>query len=64
MCFLFDTNVSSVFLLPNHVHTILFSDICNDMQFDCGDGFCINPDAECDGFNDCLNNAEEISCGK
>ncbi|XP_072030432.1 uncharacterized protein [Amphiura filiformis] len=46
----------------NFTQVLGYEDICSDDQFDCGDGFCIDPQAKCDGFNDCLNNAEEITC--
>ncbi|XP_072030434.1 CUB and sushi domain-containing protein 1-like [Amphiura filiformis] len=46
----------------NFTQVLGYEDICSDDQFDCGDGFCIEPQAKCDGFNDCLNNAEEITC--
>ncbi len=38
--------------------------ICLDNEFNCGHGYCIDIAAKCDGFNDCLNNAEERRCGK
>ena len=42
----------------------IFTEICSTDDFNCGSGFCVDSEAECDGFNDCLNNAEEITCGK
>ena len=37
--------------------------VCGVDDFDCGRGYCVNASAKCDGFNDCLNFAEEIECG-
>ncbi|XP_072046284.1 low-density lipoprotein receptor-related protein 12-like [Amphiura filiformis] len=44
--------------------TIDVEDICKLEDFDCGDGVCVDSSAECDGFNDCMNLAEETHCGK
>ncbi|XP_072037246.1 uncharacterized protein [Amphiura filiformis] len=35
---------------------------CDPDDYDCGQGICIDPDAKCDGFDDCLNLAEEKHC--
>ncbi len=40
-----------------------FSAECNSPDFDCRSGLCISNEAECDGFNDCQNFADEIACG-
>ena len=34
------------------------------MEFDCGEGFCVDEIALCDGFNDCLNFEDELDCRK
>ncbi|XP_072039665.1 lutropin-choriogonadotropic hormone receptor-like [Amphiura filiformis] len=36
--------------------------ICNETEFDCGEGFCLDADAKCDGFQDCPNQQEENNC--
>ena len=36
---------------------------CFDDEFDCGRGYCVMKSALCDGFNDCLNYADERRCG-
>ncbi|XP_072018523.1 CUB and sushi domain-containing protein 3-like [Amphiura filiformis] len=36
--------------------------ICQEDDFNCGEGFCADESAECDGFNDCLNQADELEC--
>ena len=38
------------------------SGLCNSTLFACGDR-CVTEEAQCDGFDDCLNNADEIHCG-
>ncbi|XP_071798566.1 uncharacterized protein [Asterias amurensis] len=35
---------------------------CDFDDFDCGNGICIDPSAECNGFNDCRNNRDEYDC--
>ncbi|XP_072046327.1 low-density lipoprotein receptor-related protein 12-like [Amphiura filiformis] len=42
--------------------TIDVEDICKLDDFDCGGGICVDSSAECDGFNDCMNLAEETHC--
>ena len=42
---------------------IFLDSICRNEEFNCGGGFCIQSNGECDGFNDCLNNADETFCG-
>ncbi|XP_072046676.1 uncharacterized protein [Amphiura filiformis] len=36
--------------------------VCRQSDFDCGDGICVDIEAVCNGFNDCLNFADEIGC--
>ena len=47
----------------NDPANLCISDICNTNDFDCENGICVSADAECDGFNDCVNWAEENQCG-
>ena len=43
---------------------VSFSAVCQPGAFHCGDGFCVDSSAECNGFKDCvINYAEEIDCG-
>ncbi|XP_072037196.1 G-protein coupled receptor GRL101-like [Amphiura filiformis] len=44
------------------MQTSYSEDICNPDEFDCGNGICVDTNAECDGFNDCVNWAEENKC--
>ena len=36
----------------------------DDSLFDCRDGACLMPEAQCDGFVDCLNGTDELGCSK
>ena len=37
------------------------SDTCGD-DFDCENERCISPDFQCDGFNNCGNDQDEVGC--
>ncbi|XP_071798570.1 uncharacterized protein [Asterias amurensis] len=47
------------FFLINHLDGM---EDCDFDDFDCGNGICIDPSAECNGFNDCRNNRDEYDC--
>ena len=38
--------------------------LCDASDVVCDNGFCIDSLAECNGFDDCLDNSDEIGCGK
>ncbi|XP_072020845.1 low-density lipoprotein receptor-related protein 12-like [Amphiura filiformis] len=43
--------------------TLNTSFVCSSDEFDCGQGFCTDLNARCNGFKDCvINYAEEIDC--
>ena len=38
--------------------------MCEVNEFHCGQGFCVDGNAQCNGFKDCvINYAEEVDCG-
>ena len=44
---------------------LLSGGFCNEAEFDCNNNaLCVAHDAECNGFNDCLDYQDEASCGK
>ena len=44
---------------------LLFSELtCDPTEFSCGDGTCIRKSFVCDGDADCVNEHDEINCGK
>ena len=57
-------------MLLVHISELLVyehADLCDQDyhdDIDCGQGICVDETARCDGFNDCLNWAEEQHCGK
>ena len=52
------------FTLPlNFTAPFLFTDVCKTKSaFRCGDGMCIKNNRVCDQYNDCADNADELSC--
>ena len=36
---------------------------CNQNEFECDNGGCINKDYRCDGDNDCSDRSDERGCG-
>ena len=45
--------------LPSFMH----ADVCDASTINCGNDVCVSSDARCNGFNDCLNWADELQCG-
>ena len=39
--------------------SMFVSDMCRDLEFACGSGFCVEATAQCDGFVDCVINRED-----
>ena len=44
--------------------SLTITGLCEPTDVDCGRGFCAGEDAPCDGYNDCLNLADELGCGE
>ena len=52
------------YMCKDYVYIIMSLGICKADEFDCGQGYCTDASAECDGFVDCvINNADEKECG-
>lgn len=41
---------------------VLARPTCNDKQFDCENGMCIDLAQRCDGYGDCSNGRDENNC--
>lgn len=41
---------------------LLFLGICQKSEFGCGNGFCIGRHLECNGYNNCGNDIDELAC--
>ncbi|XP_072022253.1 uncharacterized protein [Amphiura filiformis] len=45
-----------------HIRDWNTAEICHPNDIDCGNRVCVSVEARCNGFNDCVNSAEESQC--
>ena len=43
---------------------LVYTEQCGQHEFRCRNEMCVSADFVCDGVNDCVDNSDEVECGK
>ena len=47
-----------------HIYIVSLIGVCNDVQFSCNNGECVDAEMECDREYDCSDESDEWDCSK